>query len=373
MDRNKLLLIIVGLFFLVAGIIFYIAVKKQSSYDQQGNLVVDQREYFDNANKEIGPTLIETKVKIVDADMTGAKYEKDMPYEPAFLVTDGIKHTVPLDKIVSGGPPMDGIPSIDNPKFESVSDANAYLDDNGLGLAVSLNGIDKFYPFQVLVWHEIVNDKIDNQSLLVTYCPLCGTGIVFDPEVNGKDLKFGTSGKLYQSNLVMYDRSTSSYWSQVMGESIVGELAGTKLKLLPHDNLTWGDWKKDHPQGLVLSRDTGYVRNYINSPYDGYINSKDLYFEVDNLDNSYHLKEPVWGLELADGQEVVFPLVELKMSVREFVYAVGKNEIKVNFNNQNNTVKFAYNSTNEEIIPVYGFWFSWRSVHPNSQVYQTSK
>jgi len=182
--------------------------------------------------------------------------------------TDGVKHSVPLDEIRGGGPPKDGIPSIDDPKFVAVSEAD-FINDQEPGIAVSLNGIDRFYPFQILVWHEMVNDTFPStgsgqvgQRVLVTYCPLCLSGIVFDPEVKGERVEFGTSGKLWQSNLVMYDRKTDSLWSQILGEAIVGEMTGTELKVLPSDQIRFGDWRKLHPAGEVLSRDTGATRFY---------------------------------------------------------------------------------------------------------------
>lgn len=139
----------------------------------------------------------------------------------AVNVTNGVRHSVPLAEIIGGGPEKDGIPSIDEPKFVSITDAT-FLSDDELGIAVTLRDTAKFYPFQILVWHEIVNDEIEGQRILVTYCPLCRSGIVFDPLVSGERVEFGTSGKLWNSNLVMYDRKTDSLWSQILGEAIVG-------------------------------------------------------------------------------------------------------------------------------------------------------
>ena len=137
-----------------------------------------------------------------------------------------IKHIVPLDQIVSGGPPPDGIPSIDNPKFVSVADATKFLQDSDLVLGVSLNGETRAYPLLILVWHEIVNDKVGGIPMTVTYCPLCFTAQVFNRTIDRKAVEFGTSGKLYNNNLVMYDRLSGSLWSQALGEGIVGTHAG---------------------------------------------------------------------------------------------------------------------------------------------------
>ena len=128
---------------------------------------------------------------------------------------------------------MDGIPSIDNPKYVSVKEADEWIEDNELVLALIYKGVKRVYPLQILVWHEIVNDNIAGDPLLITYCPLCGSGIAFEGKIDvggkRKEVEFGTSGKLYNSNLVMYDRETQTYWTQIDGKAIIGELTGQEL------------------------------------------------------------------------------------------------------------------------------------------------
>lgn len=192
------------------------------------------------------------------------------------MITDGVRHSIPLEEILSGGPPKDGIPPIDEPKFVSVSDANDWLQDNEPGVAFSRGNTHRFYPYQILVWHEIVNDTVEGERVLVTYCPLCLTGFVFDPVVKGERVEFGTSGKLWQSNLVMYDRKTESLWPQVLGEAVVGEMTGTKLPTLPSDQILYGNWKKKFPNGEVLSRETGAIRFYGSNPYGDYFGVTDF-------------------------------------------------------------------------------------------------
>jgi hypothetical protein len=195
-------------------------------------------------------------------------------------ITNGQKHSIPLNELQSGGPPKDGIPSIDNPKFDSVSTANSWLRDSDPGIAYSSGNTHRFYPYQIIVWHELVNDTVEGQRVLISYCPLCLTGLVFDPVVNGKRVEFGTSGMLWQSNLVMYDRSTDSLWSQVLGEAVVGQMTGTKLALLPSDQMRYGEWKKKFSNGQVLSRDTGAIRSYGNSPYGDYFDVTSLALSI---------------------------------------------------------------------------------------------
>jgi hypothetical protein len=179
-----------------------------------------------------------------------------------------IKHTVPLDKILSGGPPQDGIPSIDNPKFQSVQEADEILEDSEFVLGLNINGDRRAYPLQILVWHEIVNDVVGGEPVAITYCPLCFTNQVFNRTLSdGNVVEFGTSGKLYNSNLVMYDRKSNSLWSQALGEGIVGDYSGVKLERIPFDIAYWKEWKELYPESKVLSRDTGSVRPYGADPY----------------------------------------------------------------------------------------------------------
>ncbi len=275
---------------------------------------------------------------------------------------------IDLSKIISGGPSKDGIPSIDDPKFVSIDDAETYLDDNNLGIAVAFGGVSRFYPNNILVWHEIVNDNLNEQPMLVTYCPLCGTGIVFEPLVNGKVSEFGTSGKLYNSNLVMYDRQTDSYWSQILGEAITGEMKGTKLKILPHDNIFWKDFKLLYPNGEVLSPETGFDRDYTASPYGSYELNSDIFFPVDNRSDLYHKKSPVFGLEV-NGEYKAYPLEELEKSVETFFEEFAGISLKIEFNKSSNTIRVTNTDSGEEIVPIYGFWFSWYAVHPDTEVF----
>jgi hypothetical protein len=189
---------------------------------------------------------------------------------PAADPAAGPTPLVDPDEIVSGGPPPDGIPPIDHPKFIDPSEAG-WLSGREPVLSLELHGDARAYPAQILLWHEIVNDDVGGVPVTVTYCPLCNTGIAFRrPVVDGELLDFGTSGKLYRSNLVMYDRQTESYWAQVTGQAIMGRLTGTQLEFIPVQLVAWEDWVARHPDGKVLSRDTGHRRSYGSNPYEGY-------------------------------------------------------------------------------------------------------
>ena len=186
------------------------------------------------------------------------------------LRTDLSKALVPLDAIVAGGPPPDGIPAIDHPVFVPPAAADAWLTPHEPVLALEIAGDARAYPLQILMWHEIVNDTVGGRPVAITFCPLCNSGLVFDRVVDRLTLDFGTSGKVYQSDLVMYDRQTHSLWAQIEGRAIVGERAGTRLKLVPANTLAYEDWKAIYPRGKVLSRDTGHARAYGRNPYVSY-------------------------------------------------------------------------------------------------------
>jgi hypothetical protein len=194
-----------------------------------------------------------------------------LAFSPKGWRTNFCLHSVPYQEIQSGGPPRDGIPPLDHPTFVSPREANAWLKDREPVIAFGLGGDMRAYPLQVLIWHEIVNDVVNNQPVVVTFCPLCNTALVFERSLlEGKVLTFGTSGNLRYSDLIMWDRQTESWWQQFSGEAIVGDLTGTRLRSLPASIISWEDFKTHYPQGKVLSRETGFERDYGTNPYVGY-------------------------------------------------------------------------------------------------------
>jgi hypothetical protein len=218
---------------------------------------------------------------------------------------------VDLDEIRSGGPPPDGIPSIDDPKFIGV-DAVDFLEENEPVLAVDIEGDVRAYPVQILMWHEIVNDTVGGVPVAVTYCPLCNSAVAYDRRVDGQVLEFGTSGLLWNSALVMYDRQTETLWSHFTGQGIVGELTGTEIDIFPVATVPWGAWRDAHPDGLVLSRDTGFDRAYGRNPYPGYddVTSQPFLFEGD-VDGRYTAMTRIVGIENGDDALGV-PLITLQ-------------------------------------------------------------
>lgn len=180
------------------------------------------------------------------------------------------KTSIDLNEIMSGGPPKDGIPAIDKPKFVSVTEAYDWLSKNEPVISLRIDGEARAYPLQILIWHEIVNDEIAGKPVTVTFCPLCYTAIAFDRRLNDKVYSFGVSGMLRHSDMVMYDRETESFWQQISGEAIVGEMNGKTLNQFPSQIVSFEQFAKAFPKGRVLSRDTGHSRDYGRNPYTGY-------------------------------------------------------------------------------------------------------
>ncbi len=275
--------------------------------------------------------------------------------------------SIPVEDIKSGGPPKDGIPAIDNPKF--LSAAKAKLDDKTRILGVFEKGIAKAYPIPILNYHEIVNDYFNDLPVVITYCPLCGSGIAFDARVNNTPKTFGVSGLLYNSDVLLYDRQTESLWSQLKYQAITGELKREQLTVLNTANTTWKSWKDKHPKTLVLSKDTGFNRDYSLNPYPNYEESPQLYFPVNNINDLFPPKEMVIGLEL-NGRTKAYPFSELKKlkgKVLEDTFA--GQTLKIKYNTQAKSAEIMDAQGN--LLPaITNFWFAWYAFNPDTEVYQ---
>jgi hypothetical protein len=214
-------------------------------------------------------------------------------------------------KELTRGQVKDGIPAISQPKFLGVEQVS-FLGDKEPVVAFELDGKARAYPLQILIWHEIVNDVVAGRPVLITFCPLCNTAIAFDRIVSGRTLEFGVSGFLRNSDLVMFDRQTESWWQQVTGEALVGDFTGTRLELLASSIVAWSDFKAAFPDGKVLSRETGHRREYGNNPYVGYDDVRASPFLFDGkTDGRLAAMERVVAVELA-GQVVAYPFSRLE-------------------------------------------------------------
>ncbi len=294
----------------------------------------------------------------------------EMEEEMGIKMTErGVKYIIDPDKIVGGGPPKDGIPSIDNPKFTTVEEADEWIQDNELVLAMIYNNTKRVYPLQIMVWHEIVNDNIGEDPILITYCPLCGSGIAYERLIDGEEVEFGTSGKLYNSNLVMYDRKTNSYWTQIDGLAVVGELTGTQLTAISIDTVVWRDWKENHPDSEILTQNTGFSRPYGNDPYGNYYENSFLFFPVENEDKSVHPKTVIFGIEVGG----VYKAYKEDDLIDEKVIEDTVNNINLKIERDDaGIVKITNTETGDEIVKERDFWFAWYAFHPTTEIYEVN-
>ncbi|MBZ0216596.1 MAG: DUF3179 domain-containing protein [Fimbriimonadaceae bacterium] len=208
--------------------------------------------------------LITTNLLAPDAEANPAEWRNQ-----GWSQTDFSRSNIDLSQIMSGGPPKDGIPAIDNPQFLGAREEQAVAATEPV-VSLKIEGIARAYPLRILMWHEIVNDEIGGTPVTITYCPLCNSAIAFDRRVAGQILDFGTTGKLRNSDLVMYDRQTQSWWQQFTGTAIVGEMTGTELKMIPVRLESFERFANANPEGQVLQPSPRHSRSYGLNPYAGY-------------------------------------------------------------------------------------------------------
>lgn len=273
---------------------------------------------------------------------------------------------VPAREIHRGGPPKDGIPAIDEPRFVAAGDARFLRSDDRI-LGMARDGTAKAYPIKILNWHEIVNDTLAGEPVVVTWCPLCGSGMAFDARIDGRHLTFGVSGLLYNSDVLLYDRQTASLWSQIAGQAISGPMKGERLQLLPLAHTTWGDWRARHPDTLVLSTETGYARSYDRDPYAGYIDRRDVWFPVRHESRRYHPKERVLGITIGDKHKA-YPFAELSRTPGTITDDIDGTTVTVRFDAEHDTAA-AYTAGGEQVPGVILFWFAWYAFHPDTEIF----
>lgn len=297
--------------------------------------------------------------------------DSDNPFSiDDLLKNENVKSTIDIKEITSGGVAKDGILSIDNPKFIECND-NIDIDmaPDSFGVVVEINNKARFYPFNILVWHEIVNDNFEGIPLAVTYCPLCRTAIVFDRRVDDKTFIFGVSGKLWQSNLLMYnkekDLSKESLWSQVKGESVVGEYAGKQLKVLQSNIMKFSDFKTMFTQRQVLSKDTGINKDYGVDPYTDYYKDNSLGSDVTFTDKRLEAKSFVFGVNI-NSQYKAYYLEKLENN-QSFEDDFAGEKIKIS-KDDHGIVEFRNLKDDSKITFIFGYWFSWIGIHSDSEL-----
>jgi len=278
-------------------------------------------------------------------------------------------HVVPPDQIRDAGPEKDAIPAVLEPRFVTAANA-AFLDSNDKVIGLTVKGRARAYPIKILNWHEVVDDSVADTPLAVTFCPLVQDAAVYNRALGGKTLTFGVSGKLYQSNLVLYDEDTQSLWSQLEGKALAGPMAGQKLTAVPSTLTTWEGWRKKHPTTDVLNINTGYTRDYGLDPYWGYEHSDQIVSPIAHLDERLDAHELVLGLS-AGGQDEAFVLSRLGKAALPLRIKLGGADVTITYDADSGA---AAARVSGERVPVYtGYWFAWAAFHPKTAIWSTAK
>ncbi len=267
------------------------------------------------------------------------------------------KYAFMIENFISGGPPKDGIPSIDNPKYLSADEAN--LTDKDKVFGINYLGFVAAYPQDILYWHEIVNENVQGEKISITYCPLTESIIGY------KGFELGISGELYNSNLVMYDRQTDARIPQILGKAVESEIKGKELEKFPVEVTTWSSWLAKHPDTQVLSRDTGFDnRDYDKNPYPGYDNMLRVWFPLVAESDQLGTKEIVFGLSNKD-QYVAILKKDFQINHPNGLdVELAGQKLKVTYNKELGTLE----TNSEEIIGFEVYWFAWYAYHPDTQL-----
>lgn len=273
---------------------------------------------------------------------------------------------VPAEQILHGGPGRDGIPSLDDPQFVMADEAD-FLNARDRVLGIEVNGVKRAYPIRILNYHEIVNDMLGGDAVVITFCPLCGSGIAFRSTIDDERLEFGVSGLLYNSDVLLYDRQSGSLWSQIRKMAVTGPMKGTRLDAIPLAHTTWQDWQSRYPDTEVLSTETGYRRNYTVDPYPNYGRDNKLYFPVAEENRQYPRKALVMGLEI-DGQFKAYPFAELRDSPAQFADEFQGEQLSVQYDHGNQTAR-VIDKDGREVPTLIAFWFAWYAFHPDTEIH----
>lgn len=282
-----------------------------------------------------------------------------------FDVSDGL---IAPEEIDHGGPGRDGVPALDEPKFLAGAERDGRINGGDRVLGVSYNGIAKAYPINILDFHEIVNDQFGETPLTVTFCPLCGTGMVFYAQVDEQVLNFGVSGLIYNSDLLLYDRNTNSLWSQLMKTAVTGPLKGSKLTQVPAQYTTWEAWLAQYPESLLLSRETGHLRNYDAPPYAEYKRLPMVLFATLQQDHRLPAKSWVVGVSLGD-DAMALPFTELDKLDKPLQIELADNVLELRWDRVA-SVATVFNADGKEIPATAAYWFAWYAFHPETLLYE---
>jgi hypothetical protein len=283
------------------------------------------------------------------------------------LSADARGAKVDVGAVQQGCAVQDCIPAITKPQFDSAVAASWWLHDGDVVFGISYRGVQRAYPQRILDWHEIVNDMVAGNPILVTFCPLCGSALAFHRTVDGRAVTFGVSGLLYNSDLIMYDRRSGSLWQQFTGQAIVGPAAqhNEQLQELPITTTIWGAWKHAHPDTQVLSRRTGYDRDYDQYPYGSYEYDDEIYFGIQHSDRRLQVKTVVYGIEVA-GAAKAYTADAIRQR-RAIADVVGHHRILIR-EDASGSVSAVDRTDGRTRLPLRTFWFAWAAFHPNTDL-----
>ena len=303
---------------------------------------------------------------LLSAPLTHAQrsYDTDI-LRDTFGFDESTTKSVALEDLHQGCPARDCIPSIDAPKYVSAAEA-AHVEDEDMVVAISLHGDERAWPARILDRHEIVNDTIGGVPIAITWCPLCGSAVGIELEVDGEVTEFGVSGVLYNSDLVFYDRASNTLWDQVEARGIVGPKTGEQLTLVPVTMTTWARWRNAHPDTLVLSADTGFEKDYAKDPYAKYRGSAGLMFPVSAEDDRIHPKSVVYGFDV-DGMQVAYALALLEKS-GSHVSELGELTLTATLHDDGSVTLEDQHGDN--YVGTRLFWFAWYTFHPDTELAQ---
>lgn len=276
---------------------------------------------------------------------------------------------IPVEEIQDGGVPVDGIPALENPEWISAEEAESFLypDDRVIGWVQG--EIMRAYPIQILNWHEVVNDSVEEKPIAVTYCPLTGTARAFQATAGGKSLTFGVSGKLYKNNLLFYDRQTKSLWSQIRGEAVTGPMKGTQLSAVSVFVTSWRVWREKYPQTQVLSLNTGFLRDYSQDPYRKAARSPQPLFPMGKIRDDLAAKAWVVGISY-QGRAKAYSLEGLKRSrMRRFKDRIGDEWVAVQWVPEWDEL-IVTDASGNPVPAIRMYWFAWQAFYPETEVYR---
>ncbi len=284
--------------------------------------------------------------------------------EPDFDLTD---LRLPKDRILSGGPRKDGIPSLTDPAVAPVLEAD-FMNDDDRVVGITIDGQSRAYPIKVLNYHECYNDVIADVPIAVIFCPLCDSVSVVDRRLDGKTYEFGISGLLFNSNVLLHDRQDDALWSQVGFEAVSGPNAGRSLRHLAGWELTtFAKWSDEHPDSTVATIDTGHYRGYDDTPYTRYFENDDVMFPVEPTDDRFLNKTPVVGV-FVGGVAKAYPVDSIVAAADGRVEdTLAGQRIILQAQGTPATVRVV--ETPEGSQAVHTFWFAWYAFHPDTKVY----